>query len=406
MGIINLINTAYQSLGKNKFRSFLTMLGIIIGVGAVIVMQGIGKGAEASINSTIAGLGTNLIMVSPAAANDKGAKVDAASYQSLKVEDGEAIKKYCPSVKFVSPVIRSGVQVKFSSNNARSSIMGVSNDYLAIRGMKLKEGISFSALDVKNSAKVCIIGKTVKDKLFTKNEEVLGKVIRVGSIPFKIIGVIKEKGSSGFGQDQDDIILTPYTSVKNRITGSEYIQQIYVSALNGNSVSEAVNEINTVMKKQHRITGIAEDDFSISTQAEIAETAKSITGVLTLLLASIAAISLLVGGIGIMNIMLVSVTERTREIGIRLAIGATAFDILSQLLIESVVLSVTAGIFGVLAGAGISSLISTVVGWDTVISPSTEVMAFVICTIIGVFFGWYPARKAANLNPIEALRYE
>jgi len=406
MGIFNLINTAYQSLGKNKFRAFLTMLGIIIGVGAVIVMQSIGKGAEASISSSIAGLGTNLIMVSPAAANDKSARLDASTYQTLKVEDGEALKKHCPAVKYVSPLIRSGVQLKFSSNNAHSNMMGVSNDYLAIRGMKLKEGITFSLQDVKTSAKVCMIGKTVKDKLFTKNEEVLGKVIRVGTIPFKVIGIIKEKGQSGFGQDQDDIVLAPYTSVENRITGSEYIQQIYVSALDDNSVNEAVSEIKVQMKKQHKITGTAEDDFSINTQAEIAETAKSITGVLTLLLASIAAISLLVGGIGIMNIMLVSVTERTREIGIRLAIGATAFDILSQLLIEAVVLSVTAGIFGVLAGVGVATLISSFVGWETVITPSTEIMAFVICTIIGAFFGWYPARKAANLNPIEALRYE
>lgn len=405
MGLFNLISTAFQSLGKNKFRSFLTMLGIIIGVGAVIVMQAIGKGAEASINSTIASLGTNLIMVSPAATGDQAVRTESSAMQSLKIEDAEAIKKYCSSVKYVSPLVRSSGQLKYGSKNWRTSIFGVSSDYLIIREMTVSQGVVFSQNDEKKSEKVCLIGKTVKDNLFPAEEDPLGKVIRVGQIPFKIIGILKSKGQSGFGQDQDDIILAPYTSVINRISGNDYIQQIYISATD-NSVDVAVDEITNIMKIRHKIAENSEDDFSINTQAEIAEKAKSITGILTLLLASIAAISLLVGGIGIMNIMLVSVTERTREIGIRLAIGATAFDILSQLLIESVVLSVTAGVFGVLAGAGVSSLISALIGWETVITPEVEIYSFIICSIIGVFFGWYPARKAANLNPIDALRYE
>jgi putative ABC transport system permease protein len=406
MNALMMIKSAFGALGKNKFRTFLTMLGIIIGVAAVIVMQGIGRGTEAVVNNRIASLGTNLIFVIPSAARENGVRQTAGTQQSLTVDDVEAIRKFCPDVQYVSPLISKSVQIKFSANNWQTTILGVSSDFLRIRDMTVLDGASFNSEDIKTSAKYCLLGNTVKNELFTNNENPVGKTIRVGLIPFKVIGVLAPKGQTGFGRDQDDIILAPYTSVKNRITGSRYIQQIYVSARSLNDINPAVSEITRTLRIQHRIAEGQADDFTINTQSEIAQTAQSITGALTTLLASIAAISLLVGGIGIMNIMLVSVTERTREIGIRLAIGATAYDILTQLLIEAVVLSITAGLIGVLFGVAVATALSRFVGWETVITPGTELAAFLISSFIGVFFGWYPARKAARLNPIDALRFE
>jgi putative ABC transport system permease protein len=406
MNFYNLFISALKSLRKNIFRTFLTMLGIIIGVAAVIIMQSIGKGTEADINSRVASLGTNLIMISPAAAKSEGVKLDAGTQQSLKIEDIEMIKRYCPSTKYISPVIRSAVQLKYSANNCKSSIIGVSQAYLSIRDIKLVSGAPFTAEDIKKSSKVCLIGKTVKENLFKEDEVILGKVIRIGSVPFTIIGVLKDKGQSGFGQDQDDIIIAPYTSVQNRITGSEYLQQIYVSAISDAYVKSAVSEISSCLRISHKLAEGSEDDFTISTQSEIMETAKSITGAITLLLASIAAISLLVGGIGIMNIMFVSVTERTKEIGTRLAIGAKSFDVMMQFLIEAIVLTLFAGFIGIISGVLLSNLVSALAGIDTIITTFSIVLSFVVCSIIGIFFGWYPARKASKLKPIEALRYE
>lgn len=406
MNLYNLLRTALNALLKNGLRTFLTMLGIIIGVAAVIIMQSIGKGTEADINSRITSLGTNLITISPGAAKTAGVSLDAGTMQSLKVKDVEMIKPYCPSVKYISPLIRTSAQLKYASNNWRSSLMGVSSDYLLIRDIKLTKGSPFTEQDIKNSAKVCLIGSTIKKNLFGAKEDPIGKVIRIGTVPFKVIGLLKEKGQSGFGQDQDDIVLAPYSAVKSRMTGSEYIHQIYVSANNDKEVSAAVKEITACLRISHRLSPNTEDDFSINTQAELAETAKSITGAITLLLASIAAISLLVGGIGIMNIMFVSVRERTREIGIRLAIGATSFDIMMQFLLEAITVTLTAGIIGIILGVLLSLLISNLAGLQTIITTSSVLIAFGVCSIIGVFFGWYPARKAAKLNPIEALRFE
>jgi len=406
MNFLNLVISSFKALKKNKFRTFLTMLGIIIGVAAVIVMQSIGKGTESDINSRIASLGTNLIMISPSATTTQGVKAEAGSKQTLKVSDIDAIRRYSVSTKYISPVIRTTVQLKYGGNNWRSSLMGVSADYLSIRGIKLVSGAPFSDEYVKASAKVCYIGKTVKTNLFTEGEDPIGQVIRIGSVPFKIIGVLKEKGQSGFGQNQDDIVIAPYTSVQNRITGSIYLQQIYVSANSDEVVSKAVKEITSCLRLSHGLTEDATDDFDINTQSEIMETAASISGAITLLLAGIAAISLLVGGIGIMNIMFVSVTERTKEIGIRLAIGATSYDVLKQFLIEAIVLTLTAGFIGIASGVIISQIVASLAGIVTIITYTSIIISFVVCSFIGIFFGWYPARKAAKLNPIDALRYE
>jgi len=325
--------------------------------------------------------------------------------QTMKISDLKPIKKYCSSVKYISPVVQTTVQLKHAASNWRTTVMGVSADYLQIRNLSLTSGAPFSDKDVTTSAKVCYIGKTIETELFP-NEDPLGKTVRIGSAPFTIVGILKEKGQGGFGQDQDDIVIAPYTSVQNRLIGNDYLNQIYVSAQNEDLVNSAKEEITKCLRMTHNIVKGKDDDFDINTQSEIMETAKSISSSITLLLAGIAAISLLVGGIGIMNIMFVSVTERTREIGIRLAIGATESDVLMQFLIEAVVLTLTAGFMGIVFGISLSYFVSAIAGIITVISASAVFIAFTVCSVIGIFFGWYPARKAARLDPIVALRYE
>jgi putative ABC transport system permease protein len=380
------------------------MLGIIIGVVSVIVMEAIGNGSSADINARINSLGTNLITISPVSARDKGVRMESGSAPTLKKEDADILLSEVPSVNSVSPFVRTTVQMKFGNRNWRSAISGVYVDYFNIRDIEIEKGAVFTKDDEKKMAKVCLIGKTVAGNLFgTANP--IGATIRVGKIPFLIIGVLKSKGS-GFGQDQDDIILAPYSTVQNRMLGSENIQQIFVSAISEDKVNSAVSEIETALRKRHQLLPSMENDFTISTQLEIRETLNTVINTITVLLSAVAAISLFVGGIGSMNIMLVSVTERTREIGIRMAVGATGIDVQIQLLLEAVVLSLLGGISGILLGLGASLLISKFAGFNTIVSVRSIVVSFIVSTLIGIFFGWYPSRKAANLNPIDALRYE
>jgi putative ABC transport system permease protein len=380
------------------------MLGIIIGVVSVIVMQAIGNGSSADINARISSLGTNLITISPVSARDKGVKMESGSAVTLKKEDADILLKEAPSVISVSPFVRTTVQMKFGNRNWRSSISGVYIDYFVIRDMEIETGAIFTKDDEKKMAKVCVIGKTVATNLFG-DANPIGSTIRIGTIPFLIIGTLKSKGT-GFGQDQDDIILAPYSTVQNRMIGSENIQQIYASAKSEDAVNSAVAEIETALRKRHKLLSTSSSDFTISTQLEVRETLNTVVNTITVLLSAVAAISLFVGGIGIMNIMLVSVTERTREIGIRMAVGATGIDVQFQLLLEAVVLSLLGGITGILLGVGISLLVSKFAGFSTIVSAQSIVVSFVVSTLIGIFFGWYPSRKAANLNPIDALRYE
>jgi putative ABC transport system permease protein len=399
------VKVAFKALGKNRFRSFLTMLGIIIGVVSVIVMEAIGNGSSADINARISSLGTNLITISPVSARDKGVQMLSGSGASLKKEDADILIREVPSISSVSPFVRTTAQMKFGNRNWRSNISGVYADYFKIRVMEIETGAIFTSDDEKKMAKVCVIGKTVASNLFGASVNPIGNTIRVGTIPFLIIGVLKSKGS-GFGQDQDDIILAPYSTVQNRMLGSENIQQIYVSAISEDKVNTAVTEIETSLRKRHQLIPSEASDFTISTQLEVRETLNTVVNTITVLLSAVAAISLFVGGIGIMNIMLVSVTERTREIGIRMAVGATGIDVQLQLLLEAVVLSLLGGISGILLGLATSVLVSKFAGFSSIVSVRSIVISFIVSTLIGVFFGWYPSRKAANLNPIDALRYE
>ncbi len=400
------IKVAFKALKKNRFRSFLTMLGIIIGVVSVIVMDAIGTGSSADINTRISSLGTNLITISPVSARDKGVKMESGTGATLKKEDADILITEAPSIVSVSPLVRTTVQMKFGNRNWRSSISGVYADYFTIRDMKIETGVIFTKDDEKKMAKVCVIGKTVSTNLFGDNVNPVGSTIRAGTIPFLIIGVLLSKGTSGLGEDLDNIILAPFSTVQNRMLGNDNIQQIYASAKSEDVVNSAVSEIEKALRKRHQLLPTTENDFTTSTQLEVRETLNTVVNTITVLLSAVAAISLFVGGIGIMNIMLVSVTERTREIGIRMAVGATGIDVQFQLLLEAVVLSLLGGISGIIIGLGTAYLVSNFAGFTTIVTVKSIIISFIVSTLIGIFFGWYPSRKAANLNPIDALRYE
>ncbi len=405
MNIFNLILTAFKALFKNGMRTFLTMLGIIIGVAAVIVMQSIGKGSEEDITSRINSLGSNMIIIAPNPKTVNGVKMGQGGL-TLKYKDVEMIKRYSSASKYCSPLVGVGQQIKYGSKNWSTRTVGVLPEYFPLRGIWAVEGTVFTNEDLRKINKVCVIGKTVKNNLFPKGIDPIGKTILIGSKPFKIIGVQNEKGQSGVGSDQDDIVIAPYTSVQDRMVQSMYVNVIFVSAKTPEDIRKAVSEIKYCLRTSHHLAPNDQDDFIVNTLSDIMATVQGVTRILTILLASVASISLLVGGIGIMNIMFVSVTERTREIGTRLAIGATSFDVMAQLLIEALVLSLVAGVIGIILGLAICQGITAFAGWRTVVSPTSIIVSFSVCTFIGVFFGWYPARKAANLNPIEALRFE
>jgi putative ABC transport system permease protein len=410
MKIFNLIRIALRALQRNKLRAFLTMLGIIIGVGAVIAMVAIGQGSKKSIQDQLSSMGSNMITIRPNAnvTAGGGARVDAstANLQTLTLDDIKAIQSQAQYVSDVSPAVQGRGQAINGSLNWPTTIQGVSPDFLSIRNWPLKEGVAFGSEDVKGATKVCLLGQTVVDNVFEQGDDPVGKIIRFNKIPFKVIGVLAAKGENAFGQDQDDIILAPYTTVQKRILAIPYIQTIYASSSSSETSEAATNELSQILRAQHKLTNNQQDDFLVRTQAELINTFSSTSQLLTVLLAAIAGISLLVGGIGIMNIMYVSVTERTKEIGLRMSIGARGVDILMQFLIEAIMISITGGILGVVLGLLASKLITVFLSWPTLVSESSIVLSFVVCAITGIFFGYYPAQKASQLDPIEALRYE
>ncbi len=406
MKFANLLKIALKALNNNKLRCFLTMLGIIIGVASVITMLAIGQGSKNSIKEQISEMGSNMIMIHPGNMQRGGVRQSADDMQTLEVADYEAIRDNTRHISAVSPSVNSGGQFINGNNNYPSTIYGVTPDYLDIRKVKVKEGTIFTDQDIKSAAKVCLLGKTVIDNLFPNGEDPIGRVVRFNKIPFTVIGTLEEKGTNSMGMDQDDVVLAPYTTVMKRVLAIDYIQGLYASAIDENMTDEAIDELTEILRTRHRLKEEADDDFEIRSQQELSEMMNSTSDMMTVLLACIAGISLLVGGIGIMNIMYVSVTERTREIGLRMSIGARGIDILSQFLIEAVIISVTGGIIGVIIGALASWLVNIVARWPVYIQIYSVILSFAVCTLTGIFFGWYPAKKAANLDPIEAIRYE
>jgi len=401
----SLIKTATKSIFKNRMRSLLTMLGIIIGVGAVIVMVAIGQGAQTRIINQISSLGTNLLMIMPGASGMGGISRGAGSMNRLTLDDVDKLAKEASLLSAVSPVVQVGTQVIGQGNNWNTSVTGVSVSYLTIRAWSLSSGEFFTDRDIKIRAKVAVLGKTVADNLFP-NQNPIGEQIRIRNVPFKVIGVLTEKGQDARGMDQDDVILSPSTTVLYRLSGGSHIRMIIASAKSTEQMTAAEEEIRTLLRGYHRLDNTADDDFRIRSQTEITEMASSTTRTLTILLGSIAGVSLIVGGIGIMNIMLVSVTERTREIGLRLAVGARGKDVLTQFMVEAVVLSLAGGLIGILLGAAVVAVLSSMTTLTPQINPLFVLIAFGFSGAVGVFFGFYPARKAAALNPIDALRYE
>lgn len=388
-------------------RSFLTMLGIIIGVASVITMLAIGQGSKASIQKQIAEMGSNMIMIHPGADRGPGgARMSADDMETLTLDDYKNIAEQNKYLAAVSPNVSSSGQAIYGNNNYQTSVTGVNQDYLTIRQLNVESGDMFSDVDINSAAKVCVVGKTIVDNLFPNGGDPIGQVIRFNKIPMRIVGVLKSKGYNSMGMDQDDIILAPYTTVMKRMLAQTFLQGIYASAITEGMTDLAISDITSILRTDHKLKDGDDDDFSIRSQEELSSMMNSTTSMLTTLLACIAGISLIVGGIGIMNIMYVSVTERTREIGLRMSVGARGVDILSQFLIESILISITGGLIGVLIGVGASYAVKTFVHWPISIEAWTVILSFVVCTITGVFFGWYPAKKAANLDPIDAIRYE
>ena len=393
----NLFKIALRALANNKLRAFLTMLGIIIGVASVIAMLAIGQGSKKSIQQQISEMGSNMIMIHPGAEMRGGVRQDPSAMQTLKLENYEKLSEECTYLSGISPNVSSSGQLVAGANNYPSSVSGVSMDYLTIRQLTVEQGEMFTENDIRTAAKVCVIGKTIVDNLFPDGSDPIGKVIRCNQIPFRVIGVLKSKGYNSMGMDQDDVVLAPYSTVMKRLLAQTYLSGIFASALTEDMTDEAVDEITTILRREHKLKETDDDDFTIRTQQELSSMLNTTTDLMTTLLACIAGISLVVGGIGIMNIMYVSVTERTREIGLRMSVGARGVAIL---------ISITGGLIGVIIGCGASFMIKTIAHWPVFIQPWSVLLSFLVCTVTGVFFGWYPAKKAADLDPIDALRYE
>lgn len=406
MNYTNLTKIATTALKRNKFRAILTMLGIIIGVGSVIAMLSIGESSKQSIREQMSDMGTNMIFVRPGSQQRGGVMMGNSNAKSLTIKDVEALRKEAKNITEVSPQVSTSGQAVNGNNNWPTTIYGVDAPYLDIRKYELKDGRIFNEREIKSLAKVCLVGKTVVDNLFPDGKDPIGQTIRFGGIPLKVIGVLKEKGENGMGMDQDDMILAPYTSVQRRMLAITHIQSIYASAISEEKSDAAIAEIESILRTQHKLQTGDEDDFQVRSQAEMVQMVSSVSDMLTMLLGAVAGISLLVGGIGIMNIMFVSVTERTKEIGLRMSVGGRGLDILMQFLIEAVLLSILGGIIGIIFGSALSYLASSLLNMPFVIDTQAVGLSFVVCSIIGIFFGWYPARKASNLNPIDALRHE
>ncbi|WP_456087473.1 ABC transporter permease [Parabacteroides sp.] len=402
----NLIKIAVRALANNKLRGFLTMLGIIIGVASVITMLAIGQGSKRSIQAQISEMGSNMIMIHPGADVRGGVRQDASAMETLKLQDYEDMVDETRFVSAVSPSVNSSGQAIYGANNAPTTVYGISPDYLEIRRYKVGDGDMFTEQDIQTAAKVCVVGKTVVNNLFPDGSNPVGKVIRFQKLPFRIVGVLESKGYNSMGMDQDDLILAPYTTIQKKVLAITHLQGITCSALKEEYTDQAIDEITEILRRNHKLKESDDDDFTIRSQQELSTMLTSTTDMMTVLLAAVAGISLLVGGIGIMNIMYVSVTERTREIGLRMSIGAKGIDILAQFLIESILISVTGGLIGVVFGVGAALVVNGVAHFPIYIQPWSVVLSFAVCTVTGVFFGWYPAKKAAQLDPIEAIRYE
>ena len=406
MNWTNLFKIALKAIANNKTRAFLTMLGIIIGVAAVITMIAIGQGAKQSIQKEISSMGSNIIMIHPGGDRRGGVRLSADEMQTLKIEDYQTLRNECIYVSALSPNVSAAGQLISGNNNYPASVSGVGTEYLAIRQLNIADGEMFSEHDEKTSAKVCVIGKTIVDNLFPDGRNPIGETIRINQVPLRVVGVLESKGYNSMGMDQDEIVLAPYTTVMKRLLAVTYLQGIFASAISEDMTTYATEEIGEILRRQHRLKADEPNDFMIRSQQELSEMMDKTTNILTTLLACIAGISLLVGGIGIMNIMYVSVTERTREIGLRMSVGARGIDILIQFLIEAILISITGGIIGIILGGTICSAVNYMANWPVSIQSWSVVLSFVVCTVTGVFFGWYPAKKAAALDPIDALRYE
>ena len=405
MNLTNLLKIAIKAINNNKFRSFLSMLGIIIGVAAVIIMMAIGQGSKQSVRDSISKMGTNMLNIHPGSGMMGGVRQDPSEMQTLKVADYEAILENKKFVSKVSPEVTTAGQVIYGANNTNTTVYGETPDYLDIRQWEIDEGDIFSDEDIQKSAKVCVVGQTIVKELFGEGANPVGEVIRFKSIPFRIVGTLKGKGYNTWGMDQDNLIIAPYTTVMKRLLAQNFLQSISASAIAEEYSDQAIEEISQVLRENHKIKPGEDDNFTVRSQQEMMETMSSTMDTITLILVVAAGFSLLVAGIGIMNIMLVSVTERTREIGLRMSVGARGFDISAQFLIESIIISLSGGVLGILTG-WLGTIGCHMIGFPASIPLWSIVVSFIVCTLIGVVFGYFPARKAANLDPIEAIRYE